>query len=85
VELNNPSKTGGHQPPGYLLNKATAQDNLRGGSDHHEIILSHKTLEPSFKTCQVCFQSPNFQVSAVHPVAMFSSFWYHGKSNIKKL
>ncbi|KAE7996818.1 hypothetical protein FH972_001507 [Carpinus fangiana] len=52
VELNNPSKTGGHQPPGYLLNKATAQDNLRGGSDHHEVILSHKTLEPSFKACQ---------------------------------
>lgn len=82
MELNNPSKTGGHQPPGYLLNKATAQDNLRGGSDHHEVILSHKTLEPSFKTCQVCFQSPNFQVSAVHPVAMFSSFWYHSKKKL---
>lgn len=75
LELSQETGYGGRQPPGSLLYKVTAQNNLIRGRDHHEVTPNDMTLESSFNNiCQVRFQSPDMQAYMSISFRRFSLF-----------
>ncbi|XP_042954237.1 uncharacterized protein LOC122290554 isoform X2 [Carya illinoinensis] len=61
LELSQETGYGGRQPPGSLLYKVTAQNNLIRGRDHHEVTPNDMTLESSFNNiCQGPLNNASF-------------------------